>query len=60
MYLMAFSPLKKRKVSGWNMLFYIEVLYVVSDLVNVRIASAVISAVIGFYLLFQIRAAYKK
>lgn len=60
MYLMAFSGLKKRKISGWNLLFYIQTLYVVSDLVNVRIASAVISAVIGYYLLFQVRAVYKK
>ena len=60
MYIMAYSGLKKRKISGWNLLFYIETLYVLSDLVNVRIASAVISAVIGYFILFQMRAAYKK
>jgi hypothetical protein len=60
MYIMAYSGLKNRKMSGWNLLFYIETLYVVSDLVNVRIASAVLSAVIGYYFLFQMRAAYKK
>lgn len=60
LYIMAYSGLKARKISGWNMLFYIETLYILSDLVSVRIASAVFSAVIGYYFLFQIRSAYKK
>lgn len=60
LYLMSYSGLKARKLSGWNILFYIETLYVVSDLVNVRIASAVLSAVVGYYFLFQMRARYKK
>lgn len=60
LYLMSFTGLKNRKLSGWNMLFYVETLYIISDLVSVRIASAVLSAVIGYYVLFQIRSAYKK
>lgn len=60
LYLMAYSGLKARKLSGWNMLFYVQTLYIISDLVSVRIASAVLSAVVGYYFLFQIRAAYKK
>lgn len=60
LYIMAYSGLKARKISGWNMLFYVETLYILSDLVSVRIGSAVISAVIGYYFLFQMRAAYKK
>lgn len=60
LYFMAYSGLKDRKMSGWNMLFYIETLYIISDLVNVRIASAVLSAVVGYYFLFQIRARYNK
>lgn len=60
LYLMSFTGLKNRKLSGWNLLFYIETLYIISDLVSVRIASAVLSAVIGYYILFQIRASYKK
>lgn len=60
LYFMSYSGLKARKLSGWNMLFYIETLYILSDLVNVRIANAVITAVIGYYFLFQMRARYKK
>lgn len=60
LYFMAYPSLKARKINGWNMLFYVETLYIISDLVNVRIASAVLSAVVGYYFLFQMRASYKK
>ncbi len=60
MYFMAYPGLKARKMSGWTLMFYIETLYILSDLVNVRIASAVLSAVVGYYFLFQVRSAYKK
>lgn len=60
LYFMSYSGLKARKLSGWNLIFYVETLYILSDLVNVRIASAVLSAVVGYYFLFQIRASYKK
>lgn len=60
MYFMAYPALKARKLSGWTLLFYIQTLYIISDLVNVRIASAVLSALVGYYLLFQMRARYKK
>lgn len=60
LYIMAYSGLKNRKISGWNMLFYVETLYILSDLVSVRIAGAVLSAVVGYYFLFQMRASYKK
>jgi len=60
LYFMAYPALKARKLSGWNMLFYVQTLYILSDLVNVRIASAVLSAVVGYYFLFQMRARYKK
>ena len=60
LYFMAYPGLKARKVKGWNMLFYIETLYILSDLINVRIASAVVSAIIGYFFLFQMRARYKR
>jgi len=56
---LAFSPLKSRKVSGWNLWFWAEVLSVVSSVVSFNLVGAVISALIGFYLLFQVRSYYK-
>lgn len=60
LYIMAYPGLKARKINGWNLLFYIQTLNVLGDLVSVRIGSAIISAVIGYYFLFQMRARYKK
>lgn len=56
---LAFSPLKSKKVSGWNLWFWAEVLSVVSSVVSFNLVGAVISALIGFYLLFQVRSYYK-
>ena len=56
--LLAFTGLKAGKISGWNMLFWSEVVSVVSSLVAFSLGS-VIGAVIGFYLLFQIKPKYK-
>lgn len=56
---LAFSPLKSRKLTGWNLWFWVEVLSVVSSVVSFNFVGAVISALIGFYLLFQVRSYYK-
>lgn len=60
--LLAFSPLKKRLVRGWNLLFWSEILAVVGSVVSLRVGSvvgAVIGAAISFYFLFQMRSYYK-
>jgi uncharacterized membrane protein HdeD (DUF308 family) len=59
---LAFSPLKARKVRGWNLLFWSEILAVVSSVVTLSVGSvvgALIGAVIAFYILFQMRSYYK-
>ncbi|MCE7065736.1 hypothetical protein [Dyadobacter sp. CY326] len=58
MYLMAFSPLKARKRSGWNLLYYALLVGLVSNLIQLSILGAIISGVIGFWVLFQIREKY--
>jgi hypothetical protein len=58
MYLMAFSPLKARKRSGWNLLYYALLIGLVSNLIQLFILGALISGVIGFWVLFQIREKY--
>ncbi len=60
--LLAFSPLKKRVVRGWNLLLWSEVLAVLSSVVTLSVGSvigALIGAAISFYFLFQMRSYYK-
>jgi hypothetical protein len=60
--LLAFSPLKKRVLRGWNLLFWSEVLAIVSSVVTLRVGSvvsAIIGAIIAFYFLFQMKSYYK-
>lgn len=61
-YLIAFSPLRARKVKGWNLLVWALVLSVVSSLFYLRIYGVVSSlfwALVGYYFLYQIRSSYK-
>lgn len=69
--LLAYPGLKARKKSGWNWLFYGELLSVVYAVVSLffdgaygggvgRFIGALIGAAIGFYLLFQIRDHYAR
>jgi hypothetical protein len=56
----ALPGLFARKMSGWTLLFYSQIVSLVYSVVSGSIVGAVISAVIGFYLLFQIREKYSK
>lgn len=55
----ALPGLFARKMSGWRLAFYASLLSVVSSLVMGQIVSAIISAVIGLYILFQVKSMYK-
>ena len=58
----AFSPLKKRLMKGWMLLFWVEVLQVVGAVLTLNIGSVVwgvLGAAIGLYFLFQIKSYYK-
>jgi hypothetical protein len=60
--LLAFSPLKRRVLRGWNLLLWSEVLAVLSSVVSLRVGSvvwALVGAAISFYFLFQMRSYYK-
>lgn len=57
--LAAYSGLKAKKSSGWNMMFWSEVVNIASSLISLNIVGALISAVVGFYILFQIKSHYK-
>lgn len=56
--IIALPGLFKRQMAGWNFAFYAMTVGVVASLVMGSIGSAIISAVIGLYFLFQIRSYY--
>jgi hypothetical protein len=56
---MALPGLFARKVSGWTLLFYGELVSIATSLLQGAVISAVIGGLIGLYILFQIRGLYK-
>ena len=57
--LASYPGLKAKKHKGWKLLFWSEVANLVGGLVSLAILSAIVGALIGFYLIFQIRSYYK-
>lgn len=57
--LLAYPGTKARKFSGWNMLFWSQMVHLVGSLLSGSIVGGIIGALIGFYLLFQIKSYYK-
>ena len=55
----AFPGTNKRKMSGWTLLFYSEVVSVVASVVAMSVGGLV-GNLIGFYILFQIKSFYTK
>lgn len=65
---MAVSPLKAMKKAGWDLLFYVEVFYLVYGVIDWLsspsyvggLLSTLIGAFVGFYVLFQVREYFTK
>ena len=57
--LAAYPGTKARKMSGWNLLFWSEIINVVGSVLAGSIVGAIIGGLIGLYLLFQIKSYYK-
>jgi hypothetical protein len=55
----ALPGLFARKMSGWTLLFYAEIVSFVAALVTGNIIGGLIGGLIGFYILFQVRALYR-
>ena len=55
----ALPGLFARKMSGWTLMFYAQVISVVASLLSWAIVGALIGGLISFYILFQIRSLYK-
>lgn len=58
--LISIPGLKHKKLLGWDFAFYAEVVAIVGNLLNLNVIGAIISAIIGFYFLFQIRSRFRK
>lgn len=58
--LMAIPGLFKRELKAWRLVFYSTLLSIISQLVSFNLGGAVISAVISFYFLFQVKSKYTK
>ena len=48
----------KRTRQGWRYAYWATLVSVVGSLIGLNIVSAIVSAVVGFYILFQIRSYY--
>lgn len=55
----ALPGLFKRTQSSWRLLFYASVVSVAGSVVSLQIVSAIIGAVIGWYIIFQVKEVYK-
>lgn len=62
--LMAFTPLKGRKLNGWMFLFWVNILGLVQSVISMvfgygGLVGTLIGAAIGFYVLFEVKKSYK-
>lgn len=55
---LAFVGTRDRKISGWKLLFFSQTVSIVASVVAFSVAG-VVGALIGFYILFQIKSHYK-
>lgn len=56
---LALPGLFARKMSGWTLLFYAELVSIATQLLQGAVISAIIGGLIGLYILFQLRSLYK-
>lgn len=55
---MSLPGLFARKMSGWQLVFYAQLVDLVAGLLGGNIVSALVGALIGLYILFQVRPLY--
>lgn len=56
---MALPGLFARKMSGWTLMFYGQVVSVLTSLLSGNLVAAILGGLISFYILFQVRTLYK-
>jgi hypothetical protein len=57
--LMAAPGLFKRQKKSWYFLYYVSIITAISDIVSLNIFGFILTILLGFYILFQIKEYYK-
>ena len=57
--IMALPGLFARKMSGWRLMFYAQVASLLESLLYYAVGTGIITALIAFYILFQVRTKYR-
>ncbi|MCL5113572.1 MAG: hypothetical protein M1372_00180 [Patescibacteria group bacterium] len=57
--IMAVPGLFSKKIAAWRYMYWAQLISIISSLVQLYIVGAILSAVIGFYILFQVKNLYK-
>ncbi|MCL4418940.1 hypothetical protein M1146_02430 [Patescibacteria group bacterium] len=57
--IMAVPGLFSKKIAAWRYMYWAQLISIISSLVQLYIVGAILSAVIGFYILFQVKSLYK-
>ncbi len=58
LYATAVKPLMNREKKGWDNLYYVEILSLITNLLSFSIVGFILSFVIGFWVLFQVKDKY--
>ncbi len=58
--LMALPGLFKREKRSWKLIYYATLLSLIDDLITLRLGGLIISTLISFYFLFQVKGKYTK
>ncbi len=58
LFFLAFTPLKNRQRKGWEYLYYSVLISLTANLITLSIFSLIISGILWFWVLFQIRDRY--
>ena len=56
---MAVPGLFSKKIAAWRYVFWAQVIAIISSLVQLNIVGGIIGALIGFYILFQVKGLYR-
>lgn len=59
MLILAYPGLRDHKTAGWKYAFWSQTVNIIGSVIALNLLGAVISAIIGYYLLFQIKSYYK-
>jgi ribosome-associated toxin RatA of RatAB toxin-antitoxin module len=55
----ALPGLFKRTMQGWNFMFYSQLVSIIGGILSYNIVGTLIGAVIGLYILYQVKNKYK-